>query len=171
MKSALLAVMCLVLPALLQAQVYRHVDAAGNVTFSDQPREGAERIELDEMPTYQPRRTPERPRSAAPVETEPRYDAIRVLSPGDEEVVRDNQGRVTVRVGSEPGLADGHRYRLLLDGEAVASGRDSSFQLEDIHRGEYSLRVEIIRGDDQVIARSEPSTFYMLQASRLSPAR
>ena len=34
------------------AAVYRSVDAQGNVTFSDQPARGAEKVELPPVPTY-----------------------------------------------------------------------------------------------------------------------
>ncbi|MCP1673361.1 hypothetical protein J2T57_000453 [Natronocella acetinitrilica] len=173
MERRYLPLLLLLLPALSLSQVYRHVDEQGNVSFSDQPRPGAEEIQLDTLPTYQPRTPPRRQQQSAQQaeSASERYRTVAIASPGHDDVVRDNQGLVTVRVESEPSLHDGHRYRLLLNGDAVAAGRQASFQLEGIHRGEYSLQVEIINRSDDVVARSESSTFYMLQASRLSPAR
>lgn len=164
------------LPLVVQAQIYRHVDEDGTVRFTDQPGPDAEEVELDQVPTYQPQRVEPRPRRTPAGADEERpatsgYSEVNVIAPAHEEAVRDNQGNVTVRVGSRPEVADDHQYQLLLDGEVVAQGRGTTFQLENVHRGEYRLQVRIVRGEDDVVAESEPSTFFMLQASRLSPTR
>ena len=49
--SGLVAGLLFVLAAQVSAEVYRNVDAYGNVTFSDEPSEGAEAIELKPVTT------------------------------------------------------------------------------------------------------------------------
>lgn len=173
-RLGLIALLTLVLPAWLSAQIYRHVDEDGNVSYSDQPGTDANEVQLEPVPTYEPRVPPRQPRSTsrpAAAESAARYSRVRVVSPQHEAVVRANDNRVTVNVASEPALRDGHVYRLSMNGEIVGRGREQTFELTDVYRGEYRLVVEIVRGDDDVVAQSEPSVFYMLQASRLAPNR
>ena len=53
-SAGLLAITLLLLPTVLHAQVYRSVDEAGNVTFSDNPPEGAVEVAPVEIPPGPP---------------------------------------------------------------------------------------------------------------------
>lgn len=54
MKLPLLILgLCVALPA--QADIYKHVDASGQVTYTDRPAKGAKRLDLEPAPTPQPR--------------------------------------------------------------------------------------------------------------------
>mgnify|MGYP002622190189 CR=1 FL=1 len=94
---------------------------------------------------------------------------ISIVSPKPKETVHNNQGEVTVHVAAD--LAPGQQVRLLVDGESVAQGRGSSFNLSGIHRGTHQLTAQVIDAGGTVLAESQPVEFYMWQASRLFPSR
>lgn len=167
-------VLSLVATLLAGATVYRHVDQDGNVSFSDQPTDGAEQIEIEGSSTYTaPPRSPRRERpAAAEEEAGPVYELVQILSPADQGTVRDNQGRVTVRTETRPPLRDGHALALLVDGEPRGQPqRGYSFELTDIHRGEHSMQAVVLDAAGEPVAESAPHVFYMHQASQLFPNR
>lgn len=175
MKTLLLrlfvALSCLAL--LTGATIYRHVDSDGNVTFSDQPSDGAEAMDIGSPSSYRspPSPTPrERQPRERETEQEPEavYEQVRIISPADESTVRDNQGLVTVRAETRPGLRQGHRLAVLVNGEQRGEPQRSySFTVDEIHRGEHTIQVRVIDRDGQSVAESAPHTIYMHQASRL----
>ncbi|MCK8515269.1 DUF4124 domain-containing protein [Methylonatrum kenyense] len=173
----LLSILALSLAVTLStgATIYRYVDQDGNVSFSDQPSEGAERIEIEGSSTYtSPPRSPRRERPEQPIEEEaaPGYELVQILSPADQGTVRDNEGRVTVRAETRPPLRDGHTLALLLNGDAHGEPqRGYSFELTDIHRGEHTVQLVVVDADGQAVAESTPHVFYMHQASQLFPQR
>ena len=178
MRSLITSLVALLAIALLSgAGIYRHVDEDGNVSFSDQPSEGAELIEIEGSSTYTPpprtqRREGTEPRIEPEPEAGPVYELVQILSPADQGTVRDNEGRVTVRTETRPPLRDGHALALLVDGEPHGQPqRGYSFELTDIHRGEHSVQAVVIDGAGEPVAESEPHVFYMHQASQLFPNR
>ncbi len=174
MYRYLLLTLLLALPLALNAQIYRHVDADGNVSYSDRPQADAEEVELRAPSVYEAPRRPA-PETSAPrgddEESGPLYEELAIASPSHEGTVRDNEGNVNVRVAISPELRERHELELLLDGEPVARGQGLSFSLENVHRGEHQLRVRVRDSRGEVVAESDPSTFYMHQASRLFPQR
>ena len=100
--------------------------------------------------------------------------SIVIESPGNEETVHDNLGRVTVSVkvpGAEPASA-GIRLRPMLDGKPFGDvQRTPTFRLEGVERGTHTLQVQQLDGSGSVLAESKPVTFHMWQASRLFPGR
>ncbi|QIT53749.1 DUF4124 domain-containing protein [Aquisalimonas sp. 2447] len=174
MIRVLTLLICLA-PAALLADVYKHVDEDGNVTYTDEPREGAERLESDEPVSSYQFRAPSRqqPRSA-PADDDrddpSAYARVRIIQPEDEGTVRDNQGYVDVQVALDPNLRDGHRVQFVLDGEPRGElSRSTSQRLTEVHRGEHRLQVRVVDGAGNTVAESDPVTFYMHQASRLMP--
>lgn len=55
-----------------QAEIYKHVDADGHVTYSSTPIKGAKRLDLEPLPTMQP---PARSRNDASPSSFPKVDA------------------------------------------------------------------------------------------------
>lgn len=99
---------------------------------------------------------------------------VSIVSPADEETVRDNNGDLVVRVQLEDGasFAAGQRVRLLVNGEVA--GPDvaaTQFQLSDVHRGSHRLEAVLVDERGRQIAKSEPVTVFMHQASRLFRGR
>ena len=171
--SMLAVALGLGLVAVAPAQVYRSVDADGQVTYSDSPGPGSERIEVAPLQTYSA--PPPAAASAAPapeadaastVEGPPAY-RVSISSPGDDDTLRDNAGTVSVSVQVSPALREQERLRLLLDGRTVQEpGSATSFALEFVDRGSHVLTAEVIGAGGSVLARSDPVTFHLHRFAR-----
>ena len=157
---------------LAAAQVYKWVDEDGVVHFSDQPRPGAEEVELPRSPTP-PSDQPVRPAaaataaSAAPVaqqDQDPGYQSLQVVSPGPEETLWNIGGTLDVRLALQPALQPGHQLRLYFDG-AVRTVPDTTIQLDEVYRGEHTIQAEVVDAAGELQIRSEGHRFYVQQTS------
>ncbi len=177
--AALIVTLSLAAPA--GADIYKWVDEDGNVTYSDEPRDGAERIEREKDRPFTEFRTPERSSSRERSRREARqeeeagasagYERVAIARPEEQGTVRDNRGLVDVQADIQPGLRDGHRLVFILDGEPYGEPTDSrSIQMEGVHRGEHSVSVRVVDGSGNTVTSSDAVTFYMQQASALGPA-
>lgn len=69
----LFVLICAVHIGYAQAEIYKHVDAEGHVTYSSIPMKGAKKLDLEPLPTVQPP-VPARARSDATPSTFPKVD-------------------------------------------------------------------------------------------------
>jgi hypothetical protein len=165
MRTLLLCLLLVGLPA--AAQVYTYVDADGNRVFTDRPTsDNAERIELPATNNMSmPASAPPAP-VAAPPAPAPSYRMLRILLPLPDATIRDNAGNLIVTATSEPALHSGHRFRLLLDGQARGEGgRSPVFSLENIDRGTHQLAVEIVDAKGRTLERTPNQPLHMLRIS------
>lgn len=154
-------------------EVYRWVQPDGTVVYSDEPTPGAERIEVEGVPSYTPPPLP----AAAPAKGEEgaqgsaQYTNIVIERPTAEETVRDNEGNVVVDVAMTPSLDSrlGHRLVPLVDGTAQGSFDAQQFALSGLDRGSHELRVKVVDADGHDLGSSAPVTFFVKQTSRLEP--
>lgn len=161
-------VACLIsLPAM--AEVFTYIDAQGNRVFTDQPgTRNAKRV-----PLATSNRMSANPSGAAPMtdaknRVKPlfHYDMLRVLVPDPDATIRSTAGELIVSVTSEPGLQQGHRYRLLLDGQPTAEpGPSPVFALSNIDRGSHNLSVEILDEQGRTVERTANQPFHMQRIS------
>ena len=151
------------------AEVFTYIDAQGNRVYTDQPRGNAKRV-----PLATSNRMPANPTAARPITTANKspeqplfhYDMLRVLVPEPDATIRSSAGELIVSVTSEPGLQAGHRYRLLLDGQATGEpGLSPVFPLSNIDRGSHSLSIEILDAQGRIIERTANQPFHMLRIS------
>lgn len=167
MKGACLILCLLALPA--SAEVFTYIDAQGNRVYTDQPRGNAKRV-----PIATSNRMSATPTAAAPSsktkKTAPQspfhYDMLRVLVPEPDATIRSSAGELIVSITSEPGLQEGHRYRLLLDGQPTGEpGLSPVFPLSNIDRGSHNLSAEILDADGRTVERTANQPFHMLRIS------
>lgn len=155
------------LPAM--ADVYRYVDAQGNQVFTDRPHSGAHRVQITPSntmttPTHKPM-AKTKPVAATPTPLF-HYPLLRILVPEPDATIRNMQGELIVSINSDPGLQNGHSYRLLLDGKPFAdAGRSPVFPLTNIDRGTHQLAVEILDESGRMLERTPSQTFHMLRIS------
>jgi hypothetical protein len=156
------------------AEIYRTVDAEGNVVFTDiPPREddqNAEQIIIENPNSFVvDEAIPNadewivEPEDGQEEEPPFSYLALEIVAPADDEPVRENAGNITVVTNIHPRLQRGHRTRLLMDGTVVQEGSQGSFDLANVDRGTHTIAVEIVDERGQVLIRSEQSTFHMLR--------
>ena len=155
------------------AAIYKWVDAAGNVHFSDQPREGAKPVELREPTVYPGIKPPAPQATEAGQEKEasqsaPAYQRLRITSPANDVNIWAGDGNVEVDVDLEPPLQAGHRLVLSLNGTAV----DQEFEggrlvMTNVDRGTHRLTVEVRDGAGRALRQSEPVVFHLKRATAL----
>lgn len=156
------------------AEVFRWVDKEGVVHFSDRPHEGAEIVTLPEAQTFSAPAAPSRRQTAeTAVEAETDssedvgYKSLRIMSPGQDEVLWNTGGAVNVVVDMQPKLQAGHSVKLFLDGQMVSglAGGQRNFQLSEVFRGTHALRAEIHDASGNGVFRSTAITFTVQQTS------
>ncbi|MCY1533387.1 hypothetical protein D9M68_687110 [compost metagenome] len=98
------------------------------------------------------------------------YSTLRLTDLPSDEALRANNGTFSVNVQVAPRLASSHRLRLLLDGQPYGQASNvPRLQLTNIDRGEHSLAVEVLSGD-QSIQQSATVTFTVQRVNTSSPA-
>ena len=156
------------------ADVFRWVDEEGVVHFSDRPYEGAEIVALPKAPTFSTPAAASRRQESAPEEDsgtesveDVTYTSLRIIGPGQDEVLWNTGGILNVKIDLEPQLQDGHNMQLFLDGQVVGelAGDPRSIQLSDVFRGEHSLHAEIHDANGEGLFRSIAITFTVQQTS------
>lgn len=158
------------------AGVYRWVDENGQIHFSDKAQAGAEQIKLKETSIYTP---PAESNSGAADQTEQAkgtvdantapnavvdYEVISVVSPENNQVVRSTEGTVDISVELRPGLQQGHKIRVYLNGNKAAQDLETTqITLQNMDRGTHSLEVSVIDEKNNELKRSSAVSFHMLR--------
>ncbi|MFG6204834.1 DUF4124 domain-containing protein [Pseudomonas retamae] len=167
MKALCLVLCLLALPA--SAEVFTYIDAQGNRVYTDQPRGNAKRVPIatsNRMSATPIAAAPSSPTKNAPAQPPYHYDMLRVLVPEPDATIRSSAGELIVSITSEPGLQQGHRYRLLLDGKPTGEpGPSPVFPLSNIDRGSHNLSAEILDADGRTVERTANQPFHMLRIS------
>lgn len=169
LATALIAVACTSAGA-EERTIYRTVDANGNPVFTDMPPrqgESAEEIKITTTSgnsyTASAARTPYTggsPRSEAPA-TGNLY-SLDIISPANDETIRDNAGSVTISASTTPELRRGHSLRLVMDGTLTELPADGTvFDLSNVDRGSHSVAVAVVDRAGNVLAQGQPSTFHL----------
>ena len=156
-------------PAL--AAIYKTVDSAGNVTFSDVPPpkdRQAETVTLSEPNTLE-FQAPAAGRSYGSADDgseELSYNSVNIVSPSHDQAIRDNAGSVTIQAQIQPELHAGHLVRFLLDGQEVSRSPSLVHNLQNVDRGTHQVQVEIVNAAGDVVASSSRSTFHLQRYSQ-----
>jgi hypothetical protein len=166
-------ILLLALPATTasSAPAWTWVDANGTVHFSDRPVPGARQVELASAQSFGAAVTaPTGARPAAPGPTAPAYESIEIVSPSDQETLRNIGGSMNVLVQFQPPLQPGHRFDVAIDGQRrninTASPRAT---VSNMVRGAHSLEIVVIDTAGTELMRSQPRTFFVQQTSIQSP--
>lgn len=155
------------------APAWTWVDANGTVHFSDRPVPGARQVEIAGAQGFssQPAVALPTPTSvaAASAAAAP-YQTVEIVSPADQETLRNIGGALTVLVRFQPDLRPSHRFDLALDGQRQNLNATSSrVSLADVFRGSHTLQVIVTDLAGAEIMRSAPRTFFVQQTSILNP--
>lgn len=157
------------------AQVFKRTGPDGQVHFSDIPGSDAEQIEVTPVQTIGLPPVPDRTDTTAAGTPDGRpsatslYTDFAIVSPGDGEAIRANDGDIEVRLALQPELRPGHRIVLKLDGEdgeQVESGERLSIRLTNLSRGLHSVEAVIIGDKDRILAETGPISFNVLRVAR-----
>ncbi|MFZ1625330.1 MAG: DUF4124 domain-containing protein [Gammaproteobacteria bacterium] len=172
--QALVVFLCLAIStaALGGIEVYRWIDAEGQVHYSDRPSPGADRVAIDVAPAGS---TPVAGASSAGSaqaaakkdSAAAAYDSLTIQAPGQDETLWNIGGQLDVAVALQPPLQAGHRVQLLLDGQPVAELEPGTTQtrLSDVYRGQHTLMAKIQDESGSTLIQSAPVNFYVQQSS------
>ena len=160
------------------AEIYKIVDADGNIVFTDiPPNDSKETVQLTDPNNFTPitPTTPDSPNRALHTNAEDptpalkHYESVIITQPIQDEAVRENSGNITVQVSAYPTLdrPRGHIFELHLDTVVIARNQNGVFKLENVDRGTHTLKALIMNNADAVIATSADQTFHMLRYSAL----
>jgi len=175
LSIAMLCLLLLTVPA--AAEIYKTVDANGNVVYTDvPPKTDGSAVDVTPLNSYQPTHVP-RNSPAASGETSPGaaldahyYSLVQITDPGNDEAVRENAGNVLIAVAISPTLRGDHHLVLLLDDAPVeADAEDNVFQISNVDRGTHVATVQVVDAGGAIVAESAPVTFHMLRAANLPP--
>ena len=152
--------------AAASGQVFQRIAPDGSVQFSDRPGPDGERVDVSpaqsvRLPTVpQPGAGSEEPDAEAFAYTE-----LAILSPGDEEALRANDGTVTVRVALQPALRPGDAVVVSIDGEEVSSAGSTTIPLSGLHRGPHALGARVVDDQGETLLQAKPVTFHVLRVT------
>ena len=162
-------------------QIYKTVDADGNVVFTDiAPVDRSTGKPVPQAVTVPPTNTydpPVQPATQTPDNTPAltpatAYAQLNVISPTPEETIRDNAGNVQVEAAINPPLRGADQMLLLLDGSPVdVQGVNGVFELSNVNRGAHTVAVRVVDSQGNVVIDSDPTTFYLMRISINSPQR
>lgn len=163
----------LLLPLIVNAEIYKSIDADGHVSFSDRPVVGSEPVKLKSVTTYtykapslklKPKPKPDK----QPIDVA--YQKLTLLSPLNKQTIRSQEGIVNIRFSSVPALKKkrGHFYQLILDGQVLVDDlSEGQYVLSGIDRGEHVLSIRLLDADDRLLIESNRNIFYMRKHSVL----
>jgi hypothetical protein len=158
--------------SLAAATIYKWVDANGVTHYSDQPRPGAQKIEVESAQTYSAPRTPTPASAPAPTAApEPAgYELCEIYRPVNDEVYFNVQ-TVDVRLRLQPDLRSGDRALLMLDGkpmqEIAYSG--GGFTMSPVYRGTHRVHVIVEGPDGAPLCTTQVIAFHVRQPSVQAP--
>jgi Domain of unknown function (DUF4124) len=154
-------------------QIFRTVDANGNVVFTDIPpvdrtgQAASTQVTVPQVNTVPGVPAPVPQSNSAPAATSPGYyTQFRVVSPANDATIRDNAGNVRVELAIAPQLRPDHRMLLLLDGSPTQiTAVNGVFELANVDRGTRTVRARVVDRAGSVIIESDPTTFHLMRVA------
>lgn len=157
-------------PALASTTVYRWVDEQGVVHFSDQPHPGAQKMHVEDAPTFPAPRIPQTQTAAPAAEQGATTPSCSIESPSDQQNLM-NTYSVSGSIRLPDRLDADDRVVLMLDGKVLAGAADISgaFHIPEIERGAHTLAAQVQSPGGQVICQTPQITFFVHQPSVQNP--
>jgi hypothetical protein len=165
MRYLLVCVAGLFLSAHLSADnVYKSVDANGNITYSDVP--AGQKIDPVDLPHINTTPSIESQPYTPPVPAVVTHYAVAITAPQNGFEVLPAQRNLSVVADVTPSLVEGASAQLWMDNRPYGSSQSSaSFTINEITRGEHQLVVVVLNAQGRVVARSDAVTVYVRRPS------
>ncbi len=143
------------------AQLYKGLGAEGNVVYSDQPFENAEKFTPASLSVIDtPKRTPKPGKVTADEEEVKafKYTDFDIASPKNNETIWDNpQLAITLRLKPDLNTEEKHTVWLLMDGKVIVkNSQTTTLQLGRLERGAHQLQAQVRDKTGKVVVRSRP---------------
>ncbi len=169
-RLALILVLAAITPAAF-GEIYKTVDANGNVVFTDiapvdrSGQAAPKEVTVPPVNSYEPPPVPVAQPNSVPSSADTGYYAqLEVVSPAEDETIRDNAGNVQIQVAIAPQLRADHRLLLVLDGNATeVEAVNGVFELSNVDRGTHTAAGRVVDRQGNVVIESNPATFNLLR--------
>ena len=173
MRRTIAILAILAASAAAETPVYRTVDDAGQVTFSDRALPGAEPLSMRGVNTYVAGDASgpgsEVASTPIPAGESGSYESIEIVFPAPGATVRANGGEVRVAGRIVPALRKGHRPVLSFDGSAVPCSGDGpdrlACSLVGVARGPHAIRIDVFDAGGGVAAQTSVTRFHVLRTA------
>ena len=174
MRTSILLIGLLALPAFAGQTVWKWVDSEGVTHLSDRAVPGATQMEISVSNTNAGS-TPQAARGnappAPPVNTGSSYRNFEIWKPVNDQNFVNTGGKLTVNIRVDPALRPGHQLMLMLDGRTVTGfpRNTAQFELTNVPRGTHTVNGEILDDRGTKLQETAPVTFHVRQESIASP--
>ncbi|MEY2864532.1 MAG: hypothetical protein RLY58_2239 [Pseudomonadota bacterium] len=155
----------LLLPAMAaQAEIYRSVDAKGNVLFSDVPAPKAERVRLPPLSII-PGMSPEDMARANGSNDSPRAASrptsyrISFSAPAANLNLRKPSDTLEIAVNTDPALASSDQLNLMIDGVPLSGSNSASVPTERLDRGAHVVQARVTNQNGRVLGEQSVTVF------------
>ena len=146
--------------------IYRHVDAQGNITFSDEPpTDDSEVIHLEEVPTVslpRPRAQPS-PTRDSPARDQTRGAGqppeVRITSPEHDSSFWAPGGDYSVEASLSDPLPPGWSLGLDIDGVRIGQSASGNFTVTNVNRGTQEAVVHVLNAQGDIMGTSSTVRF------------
>ncbi len=160
----LILILTLVLSSpLLARDVYKWVNADGEVIYSETYQPGAESIRVhDELKKGGV--DTKQLEGQSQDEGSTGYSDFTIVQPADNETIRSAESSVSVGISLTPPLQGGHEIYLSVDGTQLKSAiKTTQLVLQNLVRGNHTLKAEIRDKEGKVLKQSNSIRFNLRQ--------
>lgn len=150
-------------------KVYKTVNPDGSISFSDEPSEHSETIEVQDATTVPALKLPPSSTNTQQADTTTKelYRSLKILSPSNDSAFHSGSGTVNISFTSSPELRPSHIYKIFIDNQLVGEQRTTSLIVDNVFRGTHQLSVQISDASGKII-KSSSISFTMHRPSKLN---
>lgn len=162
----LIALCCCTLSSALVADIYKHVDENGKVTYTDSKVDNSEKVDLPPINTQPPQKilapkpspTPRNPhQSLVPIK-------VSLVNPTHEQQIGPAFKTLTMSVSSNRDLKGKELFQFFMNGLPVTQPTsDTTVTVGPLKRGKNTASVKVVMPSGKVVASSTAVTFYVIR--------
>lgn len=167
MMTAFTLFLTLLMSTSFATEVYVSRDANGNMIFSDRPSANAQVHQVSELPSV-PAIAPSTslPTPAKVNAPDFNYTSLSILSPSTGlQLPMGHAGNVDISGVLVPGLRESDSIYLLDGQNVLQQGRQTSFSLANLDRGEHQLQLQVRDKQGKILIRSNTVIIHVQRAS------
>jgi hypothetical protein len=173
MKRILILLVLLACQA--HADIYKSINSDGEVVYSDTATKGAEKLKMQPLPTYTPPALPAPAIKAGQTqEKKDFYQTFVIVSPENEETIRNNLGILNIEARLDPVLQArrNHRVQFFLNGKPYgAPVGKTNLTISNLDRGEYTLSATVVDAEGNALISTGDVVLFMKRHSILNPPK
>jgi len=162
LNNLLLVTLIFAFPA--NAELYKGLDAEGNVVYSDKPFNNSKQFTPPALTVMDAPKVPAKTAEVAEdVTAETKYTNFSIAAPKNNETIWNNpQLTVSLKITPALNVAEGHTTWLLMDGKPLVKKSQSlQLQISQADRGEHKLQAQVRNKKGKIIKRTKTVTVHI----------